>query len=60
MFNNRFLLKACRNEELKNYLHSFNKAMSPLSVENPQEHSAIISQVLNYDPDPSLCTNLNN
>jgi len=35
-------------------------AMSPLSVENPQEHSAIISQVLNYDPDPSLCTNLNN
>jgi len=34
--------------------------MSPLSVENPQEHNAVMPQVLNYDPDPSLCTNLNN
>jgi len=36
------------------------KAMSPLSVENLQEHSVVMSQELNRDSDPLLCTIPNN
>jgi hypothetical protein len=34
--------------------------MSPLSVENPQGHSVIMSQELNRGSGPLLCTTPNN
>jgi hypothetical protein len=41
-------------------MSSIAKAMSPLSVENPQEQNLTAYRELDYDIHPSFCTSLNN
>ena len=45
--------------EIWGSFQAFNKAMSPLSVENLPGHNVVTSRELNYGSGPSLCTNPN-